>query len=295
MFKLFPLAENTHYLKCYSNIGVYTCSDGEAILIDSGDHKKSFTDLDNALSQKGLRVKTIFNTHGHNDHVAGNKFFRDKYGCDIYSGNIEYMLMQAPNIDMRLLFNGLPIKRDADGNIPAKHMADAKLLTKEVLPDGFDIAPLPGHTFNMYAVKTPDDVWFIGDAVLAKETFDIYKIPFCLGINKTIETAKKLTELKGRIYVPSHAEPQEDITELANYNVERLLELKEYFYGICEGKSFETIFKKADDDLDLMLNMDKYAKIGFTIKSILTALLEDGRITAKVVDGNVLYSKAELP
>ena len=81
MFEVKHIQGNTYYLRCFSNIGIYDLGGGEVILIDTGDHKKSVTDLYNALEERNWRVKAIFNTHSHLDHIAGNRFFREKYGC----------------------------------------------------------------------------------------------------------------------------------------------------------------------------------------------------------------------
>ncbi|MGN0468723.1 MAG: MBL fold metallo-hydrolase [Acutalibacteraceae bacterium] len=288
MFKLIQCAENTYYLSCFSNIGVYDLKNGEVILIDSGDHKKSVHDLDKILEERNWRVKAIFNTHSHIDHITGNKYFTEKYGCEVYASEIERLIVNEPNIEGSYLFNGVPVRRLPDGRLTDKGV-HAKILTKAVLPDGFETAPLPGHNFNMIAIKTPDDVWFIGDSILMKETFDEYKIPFFLNINKSIETIKKLSELKGKVFVPSHVPASEDISELAAFNIQRIEQLKEYFFESCKGLSVEELIEKADNDLSLRLNPDKYAKVSLTVKSYLQSLLEDGRITADIERSRLVY------
>jgi len=46
--------------------------------------------------------------------------------------------------------------------------SDAQELTKESLPEGFEIIPLPGHFFDMVSFRTPDDVVYLADAVTMK-------------------------------------------------------------------------------------------------------------------------------
>lgn len=288
MFDFIKCAENTYYLDAFSNVGVYYLGNDEVILIDSGDHKKSVSDLDLYLCERNWKVKMIINTHSHIDHITGNKFFTEKYGCDVYASEIECSLVEKPNIEGLFYFHAIPMRRLPDGKVTDKGVK-TKLLTKDVLPKGFETVSLPGHNFNMIGVKTPDDVWFLGDSILMKETFDGYKVPFFLNINKSIETAKMLPSLKGKLFVPAHAPASEDITELALFNVQKLGELKEYFFSICDGRSFEEIFAKADEDLGIKLTPDKYAKIGLTIKSHLQALMNDGRITAAIERSRLVY------
>lgn len=288
MFKFIQCAENTYYLACYANIGVYYLGNNEVLLIDSGDHKKSTGDLDAALTERGWRVKMIVNTHSHGDHIWGNKFFHEKYGCEIYASDIERYLVEQTKVDEKFFFNAVPITQ---GKNPLYTFlgTQVKLLTKDVLPQGFDIMPLPGHSHNMVGIKTADGVWFLGDAVLTPQTFEGYKIPFNLSINDCIKTAEMLSNFEGRWFVCSHVEPCGDIRELARYNAKKLTEIKDYFYSICDGKSFEEIFRQADIDMGIGLNLDKYAKIGIAVKGYLQALLEDGKITAETDDGRMVY------
>lgn len=290
MFEFIKCAKNTYYLEAFANVGIYDLGNGEVILIDSGDHKKSVEDLDTFLSERNFRVKMIINTHSHIDHISGNKFFKEKYGCEVYASEIECSLVSEPNIEGLFFFNGVPIRRLPDTRVTDKG-TPAKLLTADVLPQGFETVSLPGHNFNMIGVKTPDNVWFIGDSILTKETFESYKVPFFLNINESIETAKMLPSLKGKLFVPAHAPASEDITELALFNAKRLTELKEYFYSICNGRSFEEILAKADEDFAMRLTPDKYAKCSITIKSHLQALINDGRITAEIERSRLVYKR----
>lgn len=288
LFKITECRKNTSYLACFSNVGIYDCGDGTAVLIDAADHKKSVADLDSELTKRNLSVRTVLLTHGHLDHTLGNVFLQDKYGCDIYASEGEIAFAHNPNLEGNIIFNAIPVRRFDNGNV-SRLGADIKLLTKEVLPDGFETVSLPGHSHDMIGIKTPDDVWFLGDALLMKETYDSYKIPFFQKINESIETLNMLPSLKGKLFVPSHCPMSDDITELASYNAQRLLELKEYFYTICHGKSFEQIMQRADSEMSLQLNCDKYAKIGVTVKAFLQSLMEDGKVTASIANGNLVY------
>ena len=289
MFEIKHLKGNTYYLQCFSNIGIYHLGNGEVILIDTGDHKKSVTDLYNALEERHWRVKAIFNTHSHLDHIAGNRFFKEKYGCKAYASEMEQFYGEHPQIDVAEIFMSVPIKINQSSLLNNPGM-ETGLLTEDILPEGFEIKPLPGHTFNMIGIKTPDDVWFTGDAVLAKMIYESYKIPFFFEINKSIETCEMLAEMKASFFVPSHDAPYENnIRELALYNADKLREIKEYIFSVCDGRTLEGILQKADEDMKLNYNLEKYARVLFTIRAFLQSLISDGRINADIKDGRLVY------
>lgn len=288
MFKLIQCAENTYCLKCFANTGVYYLGNGEVILIDSCDHKKSYTDLDAQLEERGWRVKLIINTHAHVDHIFGDRFFKEKYGCEVCSSRIESHMTDISDIEGRIYFNAVPIKRQ--NNYFFKPVSTfSKPLSDVTLPEGFEILPLPGHTFDMIGVKTPDDVWFLGDAVLSKGTFESYKLPFFFDVNESIKTQKMLTKLEGKLFVPSHSPACEDIAPLALYNADCLEKLKDYFLSISGGRTVEEIFVLCCKELDLKFGMDQFGKLIFTVKCFLQALIDDGKLTADINDYRLVY------
>ncbi|MGN1195340.1 MAG: MBL fold metallo-hydrolase, partial [Acutalibacteraceae bacterium] len=271
-------------------VGVYYLGENEVMLIDSCDHKKSVKDLDLALSERGWKVKFIVNTHSHLDHIHGNDFFREKYGCEIYAPETERLFVDVLALERTAYFTAVPMRAPFDPTyVPTKERT--KLLTKDILPVGFDIVSLPGHTLNMVGIKTADGVWFTADSVLAKETFEGYGIPFFLLVNQSIETAKNVAALQGNYFVPAHAKACESIKELALYNAESLIKLKSFIESIADGRSLEGILKEADRQMSLDFNPDKYTKISVTVKGMLQGLIDDGKITADIIDGRMVYKK----
>lgn len=290
MFKLVQCAEHTYYLDSFAKVGVYDLGNNEVMLIDSCDHRKSVKDLDAALTERNWKVKFIVNTHSHLDHINGNDFFREKYGCEIYAPETERLFVDVLALERTAYFTAVPMRAPYDPTfVPTGKRT--KLLTKEILPDGFDLISLPGHTLNMVGIKTSDGVWFTADSVLAKETFEGYKIPFFLLINQSIETAETVAELKGNYYVPAHAVPGESIRELALYNADALRKIKSFIASIADGRSFEEILEEADRRLDLGYNPDKYTKVGVTVKGVLQGLFDDNTFTAEMIGSKMVYKK----
>lgn len=290
MFKLIQCAKNTYYLDSFAKVGVYDLGNNEVMLIDSCDHKKSVKDLDAALTERNWKVKFIVNTHSHLDHINGNDFFKEKYDCDIYAPETERLFVDVLALERTAYFTAVPMRAPYDPTfVPTGKRT--KLLTKDILPDGFDLIRLPGHTLNMAGIKTADGVWFTADSVLAKETFDGYKIPFFLLINQSIETARKVAGLEGNYFVPAHAAAGESIKELALYNADALRKIKDFIASIADGRSFEGILEEADRQWDLDYNPDKYTKIGITVKGVLQGLIDENIYTAEMIDRRMVYKK----
>ena len=288
MFNLVQCAKNTYYLRCYANIGVYDLGNNEVVLIDSGDHRKSVSDLDKALCERNWKVKMVICTHCHVDHINGNQFYKEKYGCNVYSSKTEFHLIEEPSFEASFYYLGIPTNRKR--NFFFKPLGTTALeLTDEILPEGFETISLHGHSFNMIGVKTPDDVWFLGDAVLDKSTFEDYKLPFFYDINKSIETAKMLATLKGKLFVPSHSPETENISELALYNAEALENAKEFILESCDNRTFEEIFEDVCSRYKMTMDIDKFAKISVTIKAFMQALIEDGRLDGRIEGYKLVY------
>lgn len=290
MFNLIQCAANTYYLKCYSNAGVYDLGDGTCVLIDTCDHRKSVSDLNKAITEHGWRVRIILNTHCHIDHISGNRFFRATYGCEIYAPPIETFFVKENRIEPSYYYLGVPTNRSR--NFFFRDLGTkAKELTEDVLPDGFALLPLPGHCYNMVGIKTPDDVWFLGDAVVDASTFESYRLPLFYDINKSIDTLRMLETLNGALFVPAHTTASEDISALCRLNADALIENKKEILAISDGHIFEDIFAAVCRQFGIVLDMDKYAKLTFTVRIYLQALLEDGTLTATLEDGKLVYHK----
>ena len=63
MFEVLNLKGRTYFFEAYSNVGIYEKENGEAILIDSCDHKRMVRSVNRYLTEKNLRVSTIISTH----------------------------------------------------------------------------------------------------------------------------------------------------------------------------------------------------------------------------------------
>lgn len=280
MFDIVATKGNTFYYSAFSNVGVYKLNKSEVVLIDACDHKRMVKSLDSILEKNDLRVKTIINTHCHVDHITGNRFFKDKYGCDILASEGECGFIAYPDREPKFYYSGINTDKTRNPFFivePSK----AEVITKSNIPEGLEIIPLPGHSFDMIGVRTADDVVFLADSILSKKTWDDYKLPFFYNVNESLQTLENIKSMDAKLFVPAHDEPTDDIFELAEYNIKSLTHKKELVYELCYGKGFDALFADIIRKLDLRLVTSKYPLYAATVRNLLQSLVDDDVIYAE--------------
>ncbi len=286
MFEVKQLVENTFFYEAYTNVGVYRLNESEAVLIDACDHKRMVKGLDRELESLGLRVNTVINTHCHVDHICGNRYFQDKYGCKLLCTRLEQPFIYKTDIEAEFYNAGLSVNKNTNPFYGAES-SEAEVITPDNLPEDFEIIDLPGHGFEMIGVRTPDDVVFLADSVLSVSTWENYKLPFFHSVNKAIETLGKVSQMKAAFFVPAHNAPVEDIKELAEYNIEKLKEKKSLVFELCEGKGFDELFALVMEKEGLNLKTPQYCMYAVMVRNFLQALIEDDVIHT-VFENNIM-------
>lgn len=290
MFEIKHIKGNTYYYEAFTNVGVYKLNDKEAILIDSCDHKRMAKGLNKQLAEMGLKVKTIINTHCHVDHICGNSLFYEAHGCRILSTKAEQRFISYPDMEPKFYYSGIDTDKTRNPFFMVES-SESEIITEENTPEGFEIISLPGHSFEMIGVRTPDNVLFLADAILSKATWDNYKMPFFYNVNESIETMEKVAEMKADYFVPSHNVITDDISSLALYNAEKLKEKRELVAELVEGRSFDELFKAVMQAQKLEIRTEKYPMYALMLRNLLQSLVEQGRIYGTLEDNVFVYHK----
>ena len=262
MYELIQVSEQSYYIQSPAKIGLVKLNKQDVCLIDSGNDKDAGRKVRQLLEANGWRLTAIYNTHSNADHIGGNKYLQGQTGCMIY----------APGIDCAFT---------------------AQELTKESLPEGFEIIPLPGHFFDMVGFRTPDDVVYLADCLSSRETLDKYQIGFIYDVAAYLNTMEMVKSLRAKMFVPAHAAASEDVTELAQYNIDKVLEIADKITGICrEPLCFEVILQKLFADYGLTMNFEQYVLVGSTVRSYLAWLKDNGRVNTLFEDNMLLWQRA---
>ena len=288
MYELIQVSDNDYYVKSPTNIGLVKLNDKDVCIIDSGNDKEAGRKIRQILDANGWNLVAIYSTHSHADHIGGNKYLQSQTGCKIYSPSIECDFTNHTVLEPAFLYGGYPMKELRHKFLMAQE-SDCRPLTDSVVPGGLEIIPLPGHSFDMVGFRTKDDVVFLADCISGKATLDKYKIGFVYDVGEYIATLEKVRDMKAKIFIPAHVEATEDISELAQYNIDSVMEVADHIVEMCkEPITVENIVKRLFDDYGLKMTMEEYVLISSTVRSYLSWLKDCGRLNPNFID-NILY------
>ena len=293
MYELIQVLNSTYYINCPAKIGLYLDGDKDVYLIDSGNDKEAGRKVRQILDKNGWALRAILCTHSHADHIGGCKYLKAQTGCKVYAPGVERDFTRHTLLEPALLYGGFPPKALRHKFLMAQE-SDADELASAELPEGFEIIPLPGHCFEMVGFRTPDNVVFLADCLSSRATLEKYRVGFIYDVQAYLDTLEKVKSLSGAFFVPAHAEACEDVSELAQYNIDTVNEIAGRIKSICtQPVNFEALLKRLFDEYALELSFEQYALVGSTVKSYLAWLMDKWQLKAKCKNNMLLWETAE--
>lgn len=291
MFELIQVSEQSYYIQSPAKIGLVKLGGQDVCLIDSGNDKDAGRKVRQLLDANGWRLTAIYNTHSNADHIGGNQYLQKQTGCKVYAPGIDCAFTRYPVLEPSFLYGGYPF-RDLRHKFLMAQPSDAQDLTQEVLPDGFQIIPLPGHFFDMVGFRTPDDVVYLADCLSSRETLDKYQIGFIYDIAAYLKTLDMVKTMQARMFVPAHANAADEIASLAQYNIDKVMEIADKIVDICtQPLCFESILQRLFSDYGLVMTYEQYVLIGSTVRSYLAWLKDTGRISGLYENNMLLWQR----
>ncbi len=291
MYELIQVSGSSYYVQSPAKIGLVRLNDTDVCLIDSGSDKDAGRKARQILDKNGWRLTAIYNTHSHADHIGGNRYLQSQTGCRVYAPGAECAFTRHTVLEPSLLYGGCP-PRELRHKFLMAQESDAAYLTAEVLPDGVELLPLPGHCMDMVGFRTPDDVVYLADCVSSRETLEKYRIGYIYDVGAYLATLETVEKMEARAFVPAHAEVTEDIAPLARYNIDTVQEVGDAITALCAAPlTFEELLKALFDRYGMAMTFEQYALVGATVRSYLTWLKDMGRVAAEFADNRMLWRR----
>ena len=292
MYELIQVTDRSYYIQSPAKIGLVKLGGAEVCLIDSGNDKDAGRKVRQLLDAQGWKLTAIYNTHSNADHIGGNKYLQGQTGCRIYAPGVECAFTRYPVLEPSFLYGGYPC-RDLRHKFLMAQESGAEELTREVLPEGFELIPLPGHFFDMVGFRTPDDVVYLADCLSSRETLEKYQIGFIYDVAAYLDTLERVKSLSARMFVPAHAAATGEIAPLAQENIRKVWEIADHILELCGTPAgFETILQKLFQRYQLTMNFEQYVLVGSTVRSYLSWLKDTGKLNAGFEDNRLLWERA---
>ena len=216
MYELIKISEQSYYISCPAKIGVYDTGDG-VYIVDAGSDKDAGRRVRKTLDEQGWRAE------GRPRHALERRPHRRLPVSAAADGLQNFRARHRGAVHARAHSRAeLPLRRisaeAAQAQIPHAQPSDCLDVTDAEFPKDVQVIPLPGHFFDQCGYLMPDGTAFIADCVSSPETLEKYVFPFAYDVAAYLDTLDKLPGLGAKHYVPAHAEPCEDIAELAALN-----------------------------------------------------------------------------
>ena len=287
--ELIQVSPHCYYTNSPAKIGIVHTGEGDDVyLIDSGNDKSAAKRVRKLLDANGWKLRAIYATHSHADHIGGCAYLQSHTGCRVYAPGVECAFTRHPLLEPALLWGGFPGAALRSKFLMAD-ACDAEPLTPAALPPGWQAIPLPGHSLDMVGYRTAENIIFLGDSILSRATLEKYRMPYLCDIAAHLRTLDMLQGLSAACFIPSHAEPCSDIAPLARFNAEQVHAVVDLLLSLCEQqpRSEQELLKAIFDTWHLTMTPEQHALLSSTLRSYLTYLTDTSRLTPTTA-GNIL-------
>ena len=220
--RLVHVLGNTWCIESHVTIPVYFLNDREVVLLDSGYADRDRVPLDTLLRERELRVRAILGSHSHNDHNGNHAYFQSAHHAKIILRDVEAAIVSDFSLMRAAYFPATA--QELEREVPHLLLKADQTFSeesREIMIDSakFDLIPLPGHTPGHTGIVTPDDVFYVGDALLSHAVLQKAKLPSTLDWVKDMESKRRLLTEHHSRYILAHEGVYTEIVSIIEENL----------------------------------------------------------------------------
>lgn len=167
---MIQIAEFT-YSPFYENTYVLHTPNGDCIIIDPGCYYEfEQQELRSFINDMALKPKMLINTHGHIDHIFGNKFI-----CDTYKLLPHAHKESIPYFERAVEYGSMFGVKCERSPLPEKYLSEGDVVS---LGDSqLNVLYTPGHSTDSISLYCEAQKFVIGGDVLFKESIGRTDLP----------------------------------------------------------------------------------------------------------------------
>lgn len=279
-----------------SYIPFYKINDEEIIMLDSGWAAGERKGIEELLDRNDWKVAGIICSHAHIDHVGNNAYFKEKFNSIIAMSTYEALVCSSA-VNLKVYYSNQTLTQVTE------HLGHMVCETDIMIADyqnkinvcgiTFKILHTPGHSPAHICIITPDNVGYLGDALISHEVMKGAKMPYAYILREDLKSKEKLYSLNCSKYVVSHKGIYQEIDRLITENINFYKYRATRIGSIIEGAmTMEEIMKAAIVAFNIKItSTNRYAAMERMLKSYVEYLNETGVIELNVSDGFLKYNR----
>lgn len=220
MLKLHHVCGRTYAIETESSfLPVYQLNEREIVLLDTGfaSDRGALTAF---LRTKAWHVRGIICSHGHMDHSGNVRFLQETYDCRVAAHEVEAAIAATAENFLAHYRLSTP---DGKGGVEECFTTTDEITsrTEQISFNGavFHILQLPGHSGGHIGVVTPDNVAYLGDALMGFAQLAASKMPTTRYLRRDLESKRSLHDLAAAAYIVAHKDIMTDIHDLVDANI----------------------------------------------------------------------------
>ncbi|MCD8145190.1 MAG: MBL fold metallo-hydrolase [Oscillospiraceae bacterium] len=289
---------NTWCIAGHQSIPLYRTDSTHCILLDTGAQYQR-RKIEQVLDENGLTPIGLLCTHTHFDHFGNATYFSEKYHCPVALplGEAEICRTLDSVKSHLFVFSHGQIRNDPKmSSIPClvDHVIRPEEQDTYFRGVRFRVLHTPGHSMDHCSYITPDNVCYIGDALMSGHTLHGSKLPYAFDFTRSMETIRGLEDIQCEAMVMAHNGVITDgYRELAQENLAVMLDSMEKVLAlITEPMSSDEICRAVCADLGVVVDTPERAQnLERFLRPYTEYLLDTGKIRMVIRNSSLCYER----
>ena len=207
--ELKQISGNTWCLSGHQIIPLYRTDSSHCILMDTGPYALR-EELERDLARYGLTPIGLLCTHTHFDHFGNTRYLSERFNCPVALplGEAEICRTLASVKSHLYVYSAGQVASDpehAPDPLPGGHHVIRPEETDTLFRGvRFRVLHTPGHAMDHAAYITPDNVCYIGDALMCGRTLHTSRLPYAFNFQQSLDTIRSLKGLDCQAMAVAH-------------------------------------------------------------------------------------------